>query len=52
MNPDKIPDLHWNLADTYHITNIGQIDPQAALIYTHCINVDTLKEIDIENGVE
>ena len=29
MNPDKIPDLHWNLADTYHATNIGQVDPQA-----------------------
>ena len=23
MNPDKIPDLHWNLANTYHTTNIG-----------------------------
>ena len=28
MNPDKIPDLHWNLADTYPTTNIGQIDSQ------------------------
>ena len=23
MNPDKIPDLHWNLANTYHTTDIG-----------------------------
>ena len=23
MNPDKIPDLHWNLVNTYHTTNIG-----------------------------
>ena len=28
MNLDKIPNLHWNLLDTYHTTNIGQIDPQ------------------------
>ena len=24
MNPNQIPDLHWQLADTYHTTNIGQ----------------------------
>ena len=24
MNPKHIPDLHWQLADTYHTTNIGQ----------------------------
>ena len=42
MNPDKIPDLHWNLADTYHTTNIGQIDSQTTWVSTHCINVDTL----------
>ena len=23
-NPKQIPDLHWQLADTYHTTNIGQ----------------------------
>ena len=42
MNPNKIPDLHWKLADTYHTTNIGQIGPQAACVSTHCIDVDTL----------
>ena len=24
MNPKQIPDLHWQLANTYHTTNIGQ----------------------------
>ena len=42
MNPDKILDLHWHFSDTYHTTNIGQIDPQGTWISTHCINVDTL----------
>ena len=23
MKPDKIPDLHWKLVNTYHTTNIG-----------------------------
>ena len=23
LNPDKIPDLHWSLANSYHTTNIG-----------------------------
>ena len=42
MNPDKIPDLHWNLLDTYHTTNIGQIDPQTKWVSTHCVDIDTL----------
>ena len=42
MNPDKIPDLHWKLANTYHTTNIGQIDPQVTCVSTQCIDVDTL----------
>ena len=28
MNPDHIPDLHWNLANMYHTTNIGYVDTQ------------------------
>ena len=24
INPKHIPDLHWQIADTYHTTNIGQ----------------------------
>ena len=46
MNPDKIPDLHWNLANTYHTTKIGQIDSQAACISTHCIDVNTLRHAE------
>ena len=42
MNPDMIPDLHWEMANTYLTTNIGQTDPQAACVSTHCIDVDTL----------
>ena len=42
MNSYKIPNLHWNLLDTYHTTNIGQIDPQTILVSTHCIDIDTL----------
>ena len=56
MNPDKIPDLHWNLLNTYHTTNIGQTEPQTVWVSTHCIYIDTLtymlKEIDVEIGVE
>ena len=40
MNPDKIPNLHWELVSTYHTTNIGQIESQPACISTHCIDVD------------
>ena len=42
INPDKIPDLHWKLANTYHTTKIGQINPQVTCVSTHCIDVDTL----------
>ena len=26
LNPNHIPDLHWNLAHTYHTTSIGYAD--------------------------
>ena len=42
MNPDKIPDLYWNLLNTYHTTNIGHTDSQTIWVPTHCINIDTL----------
>ena len=42
MNPDKIPDLHWSLADTYHTTNIGHINSNAMMIFTNYVDVDTL----------
>ena len=31
MNPEYIPDLHWNLANTCHTTNIGYIDTKKQL---------------------
>ena len=42
INPDNIPGLHWSLPDTYHPTNIGQIDASPTLISINYINVDTL----------
>ena len=42
LNPDKIPDLHWSLADTYHTTNIELVDCNAMLISTNYVDVDTL----------
>ena len=41
MNPDQIPDLHWNLSSTY-TTNNGQIASQITYMSTHYIDVDTL----------
>ena len=46
MNSDKIPNLHWNLLNIYHATNIRQIDPQTTWISTHCIDVDTLSHAE------
>ena len=46
MNPDKIPHLYWDLANTYHTTNIGQVDPQTTWVTTHCIDVDTLSQAE------
>ena len=42
MNPDKIPDLQWQLASTYHTTNVGQLGFQTLDISTHGIDVDTI----------
>ena len=39
MNPKQIPDLHWQLADTYHTTNIGQ---STLYISTPSVGVNTL----------
>ena len=41
MNPDQIPDLHWNLASTYHTTGIGCVGTQSIDVTTHYINVIT-----------
>ena len=42
MNPDHIPDLHWNLANMYHTTNIGYVNTQNTVVSTHYIDVETL----------
>ena len=42
MNPDKIPDLHWQLASTYHTTNVGQLGFQTPDISTYGVDVDTI----------
>ena len=42
LNPDKIPELHRSLADTYHNTNIGLVDSIGMLISTNYIDIDTL----------
>ena len=33
INPGQIPDLHWNLAYTYHTTNIGQISNTDRIVH-------------------
>ena len=42
VNPDHILDLHWNLANMYHTTNIGYMDTQNTVVSTHYIDVETL----------
>ena len=42
INPDKILDLQWNLADTYHTINIRLINSNAMLISTNYVDVDTM----------
>ena len=42
MNPDKIPDLHWQLVNTYHTTNIGQLELQSSDLSTYGVDVDTI----------
>ena len=42
INPDQIPHLHWKLANTYHTTNIGQLEIEITMISVHDITVKTL----------
>ena len=42
MNPDKIPNLQWQLASTYHTANVRQFGFQTSDISTHGIDVDTI----------
>ena len=45
MNPDKIPNLHWKLTNTYHTTNIGHIGLHISDVSTHCVYVDTISHM-------
>ena len=42
LNPDKIPNLHWSLADSYHMTNIGLTTSSTMTVSTNYLDVDTL----------
>ena len=42
MNPNKIPDLHWQLTDMYHTTNIGQSELQISNMITPSVDVHIL----------
>ena len=42
LNSDKIPDLHWSLADSYHTTNIGLANSSTMSMSTNYVNVSTL----------
>ena len=39
INPKQIPDLHWQLEDSFHTTNIGQTTLQ---VCTPSVDVNTL----------
>ena len=41
MNPNQIPDLYWKLANTYHTTNIGQLETGCITITVHDILAKT-----------
>ena len=42
MNLNQIPDLHWQLTDTYHTTNIGQSTLYISNMSTPSVDVQTL----------
>ena len=42
INPDHIPDLHWNLSNSYHTTEIGQTEVSNVSI--HNISIKTLTD--------
>ena len=43
LNPNKIPDLHWSLADSYHTSNIGLVASSTMLMSTNYVDVGTPK---------
>ena len=42
LNTNKILDLHWSLADSYHTTNIGLAISSTISISTNYVDVSTL----------
>ena len=42
INPDQIPDVHWKLTNTYHTTNIGQLEIGYTMLSVHDITVKTI----------
>ena len=42
LNPDRIPDLHLSLADSYHTTDIGLTISNTKIISTNYIDINTL----------
>ena len=42
LNPDKIPDLHWSLTDSYHTTNIGLVVSSTMSMSTKYVDVSRL----------
>ena len=45
INPSQILDLHWRLANTYHTTNIGQLEIGCTTISVHDITVKTFSYV-------
>ena len=42
LNPDKIPDLHWSLAYSYHTKNICLTISNTMVVSTNYIDINTL----------
>ena len=42
LNPDRIPDLHWNLVNSYHTRDIGLTTSNTKIISTNYIDINTL----------
>ena len=48
INPDQILDLHWNLTNTYHTTNIGQTEVTDNFIHDITITTFTCISLSTE----
>ena len=42
LNPDRIPDLHWSLADSYLTTNVGFTISTTRVMSTNYIDTNAL----------